>query len=107
MMIPATLRARPHLRRPMRSFWCSATSEAIFGGWSLVSSRRMTRDTSVAVQDLARERSGDRQRHLRQPEARGHGHEVRKGAGLHLAHHLAPVCLHCDLADAEFAADLF
>ena len=42
-----------------------------------------------------------------QPEARGHRHQVRKRVGLHLAHDLASVRLHGDLADAEFATDLF
>jgi hypothetical protein len=41
-----------------------------------------------------------------QPEACRHRHKVRKRVGLHLAHDLASVCLHGDLADAEFSADL-
>ena len=42
-----------------------------------------------------------------QSEALGHCHQVRKRVGLHLAHHLTSVRLHRDLADAEFAANLF
>src|SRR2546427_189183 len=42
-----------------------------------------------------------------QAEARGHCHQVRKRVGLHLAHDLTSVRLDGDLADAEFAADLF
>ena len=34
-------------------------------------------------------------------------HQIGKRVGLHLAHDLAAVRLHRDLADAEFAADLF
>jgi len=44
---------------------------------------------------------------VRQPESRGHHHEVSKRVGPHLAHDPASVCLHGDLADAEFATDLF
>src|SRR5262245_42400160 len=40
-------------------------------------------------------------------ELRGHCHQVRQRLGLHLAHHLSPVCLDCDLADAEFTTNLF
>ena len=39
-------------------------------------------------------------------QPRGHRHKARKGAGVHLAHHLTAVRLHRDLADAEFAAHL-
>ena len=37
----------------------------------------------------------------------GHRHQVRQRLGLHLAHDLTSVGLHGDLADAEFATDLF
>ena len=40
-------------------------------------------------------------------ESRGDIHQVGERLGLHLSHHLASVCLHRDLADAEFATDLF
>jgi hypothetical protein len=53
-------------------------------------------------------RSADYQfRRRPQAEARGHCHQVRKRVGLHLAHDLTSVRLDGDLADAEFAADLF
>ena len=37
----------------------------------------------------------------RDVERCGHFHQVGERIGLHLAHHLASVCLHRDLADAE------
>jgi len=40
-------------------------------------------------------------------EPRGHFHQVGERVGLHFLHHLASVCLHSDLADAKFPADLF
>src|SRR5947207_204404 len=40
-------------------------------------------------------------------EFRGHIHQVRQRASLHLSHHLAPVGFHGDLADAELTGDLF
>src|SRR6266581_8746269 len=43
----------------------------------------------------------------REAEPRGHPHQVRKRAGLHLSHHLASVCLHGDLACAQLGTDLF
>src|SRR5258708_25468811 len=42
----------------------------------------------------------------REAEPRGHPHQVRKRAGLHLSHHLASVSLDGDLARAQFGADL-
>lgn len=39
-------------------------------------------------------------------ESRGHFYEVGERVGLHLFHHLAPVCLYRDLTDVEFAPDL-
>src|SRR5947209_19346439 len=36
-------------------------------------------------------------------ESRGHCHQVSERVGSHLSHHVAPVCLHRDLADAELA----
>src|SRR5712671_2305117 len=44
--------------------------------------------------------------HTRKAEPRGHCHQVGERVSLHLSHHLAAVCLHRDLADAELAADL-
>ena len=32
--------------------------------------------------------------------------KIGKGTGFHLPHDTAPVCLHGDLADAEFEGDL-
>ena len=43
---------------------------------------------------------------MRDAERRGHVHQVGKGACFHLPHNLASVCLHRDLADAEFEGDL-
>ena len=40
-------------------------------------------------------------------ESRGHFDQIGERVGLHLLHHLASVRLHRDLADAEFASDLF
>src|ERR1700683_3277974 len=45
--------------------------------------------------------------HRRRAQYRGHVYQVDERAGLHLSHHLAAVCLHRDLADAELATDLF
>src|ERR1700681_2563617 len=41
-----------------------------------------------------------------QAESRGHGDQLGKRVGLHLAHHLTSVRLDRDLADTKFAADL-
>jgi hypothetical protein len=41
-----------------------------------------------------------------QAECGGHRHQLGKGVGLHLAHHLASVRLDRDFADAKFSADL-
>ena len=38
---------------------------------------------------------------------RRYHHEIGKRAGVHLLHHPAAMSLHRDLADAEFATDLF
>src|SRR5260221_11976046 len=46
-------------------------------------------------------------RSKREAEPRGHPHQVRKRAGLHLSHHLASVCLHADLACAQLVTNLF
>src|SRR6185369_14416666 len=55
----------------------------------------------------ARPRSGMAAlRHSDELESRRHGHEFRERVGLHLAHHVASVGLHRDLADTELAADL-
>jgi hypothetical protein len=43
----------------------------------------------------------------RDVERCGHPHQVRQRIDLHLAHHLASVGLHRDLADAELDSDLF
>ena len=40
-------------------------------------------------------------------ESRGHCHQIGERVGLHLVHHFAAVCLHRDLAYAEFPTDLF
>jgi len=40
-------------------------------------------------------------------ESRRYCHQIGERIGLHLAHDLASMCLHGDLADAEFATDLF
>jgi len=42
-----------------------------------------------------------------QSEPRGHRHQIRKRAGLHLTHHLPSVRLHGNQADAEFGTHLF
>ena len=39
-------------------------------------------------------------------ESSGHFHQICYGLGFHLLHYLAPVCFHCDLADAELTTDL-
>src|SRR5436305_9725509 len=46
-------------------------------------------------------------RHTWESEPRGHLHQLSEGVRLHLLHHFAAVCLHRDLAYAEFPADLF
>src|SRR5580693_6436729 len=43
--------------------------------------------------------------HRRRAQYRGHIDEVDERARLHLSHHLAAVCFHRDLADAELATD--
>ena len=40
-------------------------------------------------------------------ESRSQIHKVGKRTCFHLSHHLAPVRLHCNLADIELATDLF
>jgi hypothetical protein len=45
-------------------------------------------------------------RPARDAEPCSHVHQLGQGRGLHLAHHLAPVRLHGDLADAELGTDL-
>src|SRR6266481_3683375 len=40
-------------------------------------------------------------------ESRGHCHQIGERVGLHLSHHLTPVCLYRDLADVELATNLF
>ena len=45
--------------------------------------------------------------HRRRAQYRGHIYQVDERAGLHLSHHLAAVCFHRDLADAELATSLF
>src|SRR5450631_3375808 len=44
--------------------------------------------------------------HRRRAQYRGHIYQLDERAGLHLSHHLAAVCFHRDLADAELATDL-
>ena len=39
-------------------------------------------------------------------KSRSHFDQTRDGIGFHLLHHLAPVCLYRDLADAKFSTDL-
>ena len=46
-------------------------------------------------------------RHTRQPELRGHSHQICKRVGLHFLHRLCAVILYCVLMDAEFSAHLF
>ena len=46
-------------------------------------------------------------RHRRKTEFRGHCHQVGERVGLHFSHHLASVCFHSDLADAELEPNLF
>ena len=46
-------------------------------------------------------------RRRRDAETCGHCHQVGEGVRLHFSHHLASMCLHRDLADAELATDLF
>jgi hypothetical protein len=46
-------------------------------------------------------------RRRRQAETRGHCHQVGERVGIHFSHHLASVCLHRDLANAELETDLF
>ena len=41
------------------------------------------------------------------PKFRSHPHQVSEGIRLHLLHDLPSMRFHCDLADAELAADLF
>jgi hypothetical protein len=43
----------------------------------------------------------------RDPEACGHRHQVGERVRVHFSHHLASVCLHRDLANAELEPDLF
>src|SRR5215471_10661361 len=45
-------------------------------------------------------------RALGHPKFLGHFHQICERVGLHFLHHLTSVCLHCDLADAQLAADL-
>src|SRR6266581_4662405 len=40
-------------------------------------------------------------------ESHGHCHQISERVSLHLSHHLTSVCLHCNLAYAEFPTDLF
>ena len=46
-------------------------------------------------------------RHAWKSQPLSHLHQLSEGVGLHLVHHFAAVCLHRDLAYAEFPADLF
>src|SRR4029077_510769 len=45
-------------------------------------------------------------RRRREPELRAHLHQIGERVGLHLSHHVASMCFHRDLTDAELATDL-
>src|SRR5690349_2790807 len=45
-------------------------------------------------------------RRRREPELRGHLHQIGERVSLHLSHHVAAMCFHRDLTDAEHATDL-
>jgi hypothetical protein len=44
---------------------------------------------------------------VRGPELSSHPYKLSEGIRLHLLHRLPPMCLYCDLANAELVANLF
>ena len=62
--------------------------------------------SSRACRGRKRARGGSVCQRGPQAETRGHGHQVRKRIGSHLAHHATAVRFHRDIANAKLATDL-